>query len=125
MANVREFFWSNRVLQWLPIAGAIGMFRLLRPAVALAGGWVATTAVIAVATPTEFGGGRFFIELIPAWPAYALLVASIPALAPTLLVRLGSRLDGDSHPTRVSRTMVIVLALVVLIATVLTALIGR
>ena len=25
--NVREFFYSNRLLQWLPVAGAIGMFR--------------------------------------------------------------------------------------------------
>jgi Na+/proline symporter len=101
------------------------MFRLLRPAAALAGGWIAATAIIGVATPTEFDGGRFFIDLIPAWPAYALLIAAIPALVPTLVARLGSRLEGEPQSTRVSRMMVIVLVLLVLVACLLTALIGR
>ena len=125
MANIREFFWSNRMLQWLPVAGAIGMFRLLRPAAALAGGWIAVAAVIGVATPMSFDGGRFFIDLVPAWPAYALLVAAIPALVPTLVARLGPRLQGESQSTRVSRTAVSVLVVLVLAVAVLASLVGR
>ena len=96
MANVREFFYSNRLLQWLPIAGTIGMFRLRRPATALMAAWVAVAAVVVVATPTTFERGRFFVNLVPVWPGYALLVASIPALVPTLVVRLGDRIGTSS-----------------------------
>ena len=125
MANVREFFYSNRLLQWLPVAGAIGMFRLLRPAAALAAGWVAIAAVIGAATPTSFDGGRFFVGLIPVWPAYALLVAAIPALAPTLVRRLGDRVGGEPLTGGVSRAAVAVLFALVVLMTALVTLVGR
>ena len=103
MANVREFFYSNRLLQWLPVAGAIGMLRVRRPAAALTAVWVAVATVVAVATPTSFEGGRFFVDLVPVWPAYALLVAAIPALVPTLVARLGDRIGGEVDAPGVSR----------------------
>jgi hypothetical protein len=125
MANLRENFWSNRMFQWLPIAGTIGMLRLLPPAAALAGGWVATTAVVSVSAPASFDQGRFFIDLIPTWPAYALLVAAIPALVPTLASRLGDRLAGESRVTPVSRVTVIALALILAAVAVLASVVGR
>ena len=41
----------------------------------------------------------FFRVLLPALPAYVVLVAAIPLLVPTLAVRLGRRLDplSPSH----------------------------
>ncbi len=126
MANVREFFWSNRLLQWLPVAGALGMLRLMRPAAALAAGWVGVTVLLAVATSPPFDGGRFFVDLIPAWPAYALLVAAIPALVPTLGRRLGSRIAGETQVPEVSRAGALtVLVLAVVATTVLAALLLR
>ena len=126
MANVREFFYSNRLLQWLPIAGAIGMFRLLRPAALLTAGWIAVAAVLGVATPTAFERGRFFIELIPAWPAYALLAASIPALVPTLVSRLGGSVAGEPPAGGVSRAGIAVLLVLVVLSTGFLALVvGR
>jgi hypothetical protein len=126
MANVREFFWSNRLLQWLPVAGAIGMGRLFVPGSALLAGWVGTTAVVAVATPTSFESGRFFVHLIPAWPAYALLVAAIPALVPTLVRRLGSRLDAETRTPAVSRAAAAaVFAVIVVLTVLLASLVGR
>jgi hypothetical protein len=116
MAGLREFSWSNRVLQWLPVAGAIGMFRLLRPAAAMMAGWVAIATVVWVATNPPFAGGRIFIGLIPTWPAYALLVAAIPALVPTLLTRLGPRVERDDAkapavPGVAAATLLVVVAL--------------
>jgi hypothetical protein len=126
MASVREYFWSNRLLQWLPVAGAIGMARLLVPAAALLAGWVGTTAVVAVATPTSFDSGRVFVHLIPAWPAYALLLAAIPALVPTLVRRLGSLLDGERRAPGVSRAAAgAVFALTVVLTAALASLVGR
>ena len=126
MANIREFFYSNRMLQWLPVAGAIGMFRLSRPAAALTAGWVAAATIVGVATPTSFDKGRFFLDLIPAWPAYALLVAAIPALVPTLVRRLGARVEGESPAGDVARPAVaVLLVLIVGVAGVLAATVGR
>ena len=126
MANVREFFYSNRLLQWLPVAGAIGMLRVRRPAAALTAVWVAVATVVAVATPTSFEGGRFFVDLVPAWPAYALLVAAIPALVPTLVARLGDRIGGEVDAPDVSRAAAVILfGAVVVITGLLTALVGR
>jgi hypothetical protein len=126
MANVREFFWSNRLLQWLPVAGAVGLVRLARPAAAMLVGWMALATVIGVATSPAFDGGRIFIELIPAWPAYALLVAAIPALVPTLLRRLGSRTTGDARVMAISRAAAsVAFVLAVLMPTALVILVGR
>jgi hypothetical protein len=103
MANVREYFWSNRLLQWFPVAGAVGMLRLARPATALLGGWLGAFVLVVVAAPSDFTNGRFFVDLIPSWPAYALLVAAIPALVPGLTRRVRERTGperaGTGHAT--------------------------
>jgi len=126
MSNIREFFYSNRLLQWLPVAGAVGMVRLMRPAAGLTAGWVVVAAVIGIATPTSFAAGRFFVDLIPAWPAYALLVAAVPALVPTLARRLGGRVAGEPRPGGVSwATAATLFVLVAILASLLAALAGR
>ena len=126
MANVREFFWSNRLLQWFPVAGAIGMFRLLRPAVALMGVWIAVATVFWVATVPPFDRGRFFIGLVPGWPAYALLVAAIPALVPTLVRRLGDRVEDDPPTGGVSRAAgAALLVPILLVAALFVAIVGH
>jgi hypothetical protein len=126
MAQIREYFWSNRLLQWLPIAGTIGVVRL-KPALAvLAAGWLATATVLVVATSADFGGGRAFISLIPAWPSYALLVAAIPALVPTLTTRLGRHLGPRKDVTSVRMGGVVAaVALLAALPLVLVVLLGR
>ncbi len=116
MAQIREYFWSNRLLQWLPIAGAIGALRFAPPLSALLAGWLGFATVTIVATSPGLEGGRLFVAMIPAWPAYALLVAAIPALVPTLVARLGPRLTprtcgGDVGGVAVVATLVLLAAL--------------
>jgi hypothetical protein len=126
MANVREYFYSNRLLQWLPVAGTIGMLRVRRPAAALMAVWVAVATVVAVATHTSFEGGRFFVDLVPVWPAYALLVAAIPALVPTLVARLGDRIDTEVDAPGISRGgAAILFGAIVVVTGFLTVLVGR
>jgi len=126
MAQIREYFWSNRLLQWLPVAGAIGALRLARPLSGLLAGWLGAAVLTIVATTPGLEGGRMFIALIPAWPAYALLVAAIPALVPTLVARLRPRLtprtDGGDIGVRTVIATVILLAALPL---AIVALVGR
>lgn len=126
MAQVREFFWSNRLLQWLPVAGAIGALRVAAPAAALLAGWVGAATVTVAATTPDVASGRLFVSLIPAWPAYALLVAAVPALLPTLVTRLERRLTPRTGAAeigaRASLAAIVVLAVIPLAIVALIAL---
>jgi hypothetical protein len=89
MGGLREFTWSNRLLQWLPLAGAVGMARCSLPAALLVGGWFGAFALAWGASPNVgVGDGSFSAAFVPALPAFSLLVASVPLLVPTLPARL-------------------------------------
>ena len=89
MGGLREFTWSNRLLQWLPLAGAIGMARCSVPAAVLVGGWFGAFALAWGASPNvDVGDGSFAVALVPALPAFSLLVVCVPLLVPTLPARL-------------------------------------
>jgi len=94
MDELREFFFSPRVAQWAPIAGLVAVLRVRRwPIAALLAGWLAAFLVVKGFSPrATIESGSFWRLLMPAWPAYLLLFASIPLLVPTLARRLGERL---------------------------------
>jgi hypothetical protein len=83
--GIREFFWSVRVLEWLPLAGLLGVARHSPRLAVLLGGWFGLY-LLARGTDADFtiGGATFFSGLLPAIPAYLLLVASVPLLVPRL-----------------------------------------
>ena len=84
MAGLREFTWSNRLLQWLPLAGAIGAARRSPLAALLLAGWFGAFALAWGASPNvDVGDGSFSRALVPALPAFSLLVVSVPLLIPT------------------------------------------
>ena len=93
MNELREFFWSPRLAQWAPFAGLIAVIRARRGAIAaLLGGWLAAYIVVKGFSPrASIETNTFWRLLMPAWPAYLLLFASIPLLVPTLLRQLGER----------------------------------
>ncbi|MBA3348564.1 MAG: hypothetical protein H0T13_08405 [Actinobacteria bacterium] len=91
-AGLREFLWSNRLLEWLPLAGVVAAWRLSAPLALMLGGWVGGMALAAAAgQAARVDDGSFFIALIPAFPGLALLVACLPLLVPTAAATLRRR----------------------------------
>lgn len=92
----REFFWSRRLLEWLPLAGAVGLARLsLSSALTLGGGFVGFALLQASRADAGFEEARVFVLLLPGLPAYALLAAALPLLVPTLATRLPAPATAD------------------------------
>lgn len=100
MNYLREFFWSARLAQWAPLAGLLAVLRVRRGALAaLLAGWLGAFLVVKGFSPrADIQANTFWRLLMPAWPAYLLLFASIPLLAPTLARRLGERLRPPVPP---------------------------
>ena len=71
--------------------GSSPSLRVRRGAIAaLLAGWLAAFLVVKGFSPrADIRSGSFWRLLMPAWPAYLLLVAAIPLLVPTLARRLG------------------------------------
>lgn len=83
--GIREFFWSVRVLEWLPLAGVLGVARRSPPLAVLLGLWFGFYLAFRGTDPdVAIGTGTFFLAFLPALPAYVLLVAAIPLLVPPL-----------------------------------------
>jgi hypothetical protein len=117
MDQMREFFFSARLAQWAPIAGLLAVLRVRRGAIAaLLAGWLAAFLVVKGFSPrATIESGSFWRLLMPAWPAYLLLFASIPLLVPTLAQRLGERLRAPSPPPVAVRWLVVAATLTVLV----------
>jgi hypothetical protein len=124
MDELREFFWSARVAQWAPVAGLIAVLRVRRgAAAALIGGWLAAFLVVKGFSPrATIESGSFWRLLMPAWPAYLLLFASIPLLVPTLARRIGERLRAPASRPVSPRWVAVAAVLSLLVpATVIAA----
>lgn len=124
MDELREFFFSPRVAQWAPIAGLVAVLRVRRwPIAALLGGWLAAFLVVKGFSPrATIESGSFWRLLMPAWPAYLLLLAAIPLLVPTLARRLGDRMRAPVARLVAPRWVVVAAALSLLVpATVIAA----
>ena len=99
-AGLREYFWSQRVLQWLPLAGAIAIGRRSVPLAILVGGWFGAFLLgQATRAGVGFDDGELFRVLLPALPAYVLLAAALPLLVPTLAARLGPLAQPAAKPS--------------------------
>jgi hypothetical protein len=81
--QLREHFWSGRVLQWLVVAGLIGLARQSRPAALLVGGSFAAFVIVKGSYAyASVDDGSTFRVLMPAFPAFVLFLASVPLLFP-------------------------------------------
>ena len=93
MSNLREFTWSARVLQWLPLAGALAVARRSLPAAGLLLGWLLGYVVVkGAAEVATVESGSYWRLIMPALPAFVLLSAAVPLLVPTAMRRLGPRI---------------------------------
>ncbi len=113
MNQLRELFWSARVAQWVPFAGLLAVVRVRRyPIAALLAGWLGAFIVVkGFSTRATIEGNTFWRLLMPAWPAYLLLFASIPLLVPTLARRLGERIRPPADRAASLRAVVVVAVL--------------
>jgi hypothetical protein len=112
MDELREFFWSSRIAQWIPIAGLLAVARRSLPLAGLLGGWLASFLVVKGFSPAaSIQSGSFWRLLMPAWPAYLVLLASIPLIVPALGPRIGRRF-GPPAFTAIGRRTVVVAAVV-------------
>ena len=81
--NLREFFWSVRVVEWFVVAGLIGLLRRAPAKAALVGGWFGAYLLVKGASPTaSIEAGTFLRLFMPALPAMLLLVAGVLLLVP-------------------------------------------
>jgi hypothetical protein len=93
MSNLREFTWSARVVQFVPLAGAIAVARRSVPAAGLFLVWLLGYVVVkGAASVATIESGSYWRLVMPALPAFVLLTAAIPLLVPTLVERAGHRL---------------------------------
>jgi hypothetical protein len=123
MDQLREFFWSPRLAQWAPFAGLLAVVRVRRGAIAaLLAGWLGAFILVkGFNENADIQANTFWRLLMPAWPAYLLLFASIPLLVPTLARRLGPRLTAPADHSVRWRWVVVVLVLTVLLPAAATA----
>ena len=76
----REFAWSRRLLEYLPLAGLIGVARRSLPATAFLG-WLFVSVILAtLGRPLSLL--ELLFALVPGLPVYVLLTASIVFLVP-------------------------------------------
>jgi hypothetical protein len=110
---LREHFWSGRVLQWLMVAGVIALLRISVPAFLLIGGWFLGFVLIKGLDPVgSIENASLLRMLVPAIPAFIVMLASIPLLAPhaqRLLPAPRPRRDWASAPVR--RTLILAAAM--------------
>jgi hypothetical protein len=92
---LREFFWSVRPLEYLPIAGAVAVsLRSLPKGAFLASWFFAYFFIKGSSIHARVEDGSFFRLMMPAFPAYLLLAASVPLLVPTYGRELAERLPA-------------------------------
>jgi hypothetical protein len=93
MSGLREFTWSARVLQFLPLAGALAVARRSVAGSALLLGWLLGYVVVkGAADVATVESGSFWRLIMPGLPAFVILASSVPLLVPTFLERMGPRL---------------------------------
>jgi hypothetical protein len=85
---LREHFWAARVIEWLPVAGAIGLLARSRRGFLLVATWFAVFLVAkATYIPASVEDASFWRIMMPAFPAYLLLAASVVLLVPGVRAR--------------------------------------
>jgi hypothetical protein len=95
--GLREFFWSVRVLEVIPLAGVVAVARYSAAKAVFLGVWLGTFLVLKGSSDgASMASGSFFRLLMPAFPAFFLLAAAIPLLVPTF----GPRIVAAYRPAR-------------------------
>ncbi len=120
--QLREFFWSVRLLQWAPLAGLVGLARVSLPKAGLVAAWFFAFLFFKGASPgSTVPSGTFFRLLMPALPAYMLLFFSVVLAVPRLGPRLVRPLPAARRPRLERATAVGVIVSLALVPLALVA----
>jgi hypothetical protein len=88
LLGLREHFWVARVIEWLPVAGALALLIRSRRGFLLIAGWFTIFLLVkGTYIPASVDDASFFRILMPAFPAYVLLAASLALLVPRVRAR--------------------------------------
>jgi hypothetical protein len=86
--SLREHFWIARVLEWVPVAGSLGLLARSRRGFLLIATWFTAFWLIkGTYFAASIEDASFFRLLMPAFPAYALLAAATVLLVPGVRAR--------------------------------------
>lgn len=119
--SLREFFWSVRVLQWVPFAGAIAVARRSLPLAVFFSAWFWAFFVLkGSAEQATVDSGTFFRLLIPAMPAFFILAVAVPLLVPVYGAALARR-TRRGPPRPIGWRPVVPVAIVLGIAPIVAA----
>src|SRR4051794_9911100 len=83
LLSIKEHFWSLRVIEWLIVAGLIALARRSLTAALVIGGWFAAFIVTkATYGQASINDASTFRVMMPSYPAFILLIASLVYLFP-------------------------------------------
>jgi hypothetical protein len=88
--DIEQHFWSVRILEWLAIAGTIGLLRRSRPIGLLFGGWFFSMLAVKWTSPNHgtIADSDLLRQSIPTIPAALVILAGVLLLFPGLPHRL-------------------------------------
>jgi hypothetical protein len=88
LLGLREHFWASRVMEWLPLAGLVALLLRSRRGFLLLAPWfVAYLLLKGTYDPASVDDASFWRILMPAYPAFLMLAASVALLVPRVRAR--------------------------------------
>jgi hypothetical protein len=88
LLQLREFMWSDRLLEFLPVAGIAALLIRNRRAGVFVGSWFAVFLLLkGTYINARVEDATFWRLMMPAFPAFVVLAASIPLLIPSVRAR--------------------------------------
>lgn len=124
ISDIEGVVTGAHVLEWLPLVGLLVVARLSLPAAGLLGGWLLSYLVVKGANArATVDSGSFFRLLMPAWPAYVILVAAAPFALALVLRRGVAPLRRPCRP--VGRRPVVAVAVLTLAVPLLLVVVSR
>lgn len=97
--QLREFFWSVRLVQWIPVAGVIAIARRSWPKALLLAGWFGAFVLVKGSSPVaRVEDASFWRLFLPGLPPFVLFGAALPLLWPRTGPRLAERFRRPARP---------------------------